>query len=118
MGLVSLGLAALLVTGVVLISVWVGVPLTLWALTRMHDFANWHRTCFARLVGVEIPRPYLPVLERGWLGRLRAANRDPANWRDAAWLLVNGTVGKTLPMFSFCLFLGGVFYLLLPALWP
>ncbi|HEX3794622.1 MAG TPA: sensor domain-containing protein [Acidimicrobiales bacterium] len=118
MGLVGLGLAALLVAVVALILVWVGVPLTLWTLTWMHDFANWHRRCFARLVGVEIPRPYLPVPEDGWLGRLKAANRDPANWRDAAWLLVNGIVGKTLPMFSCCLFLGGVFYLLLPAIWP
>ena len=116
MGLVGLGLAALLVAVVALILVWVGVPLTLWTLTWVHDFANWHRRCFARLAGVEIPRPYFPVREDGWLGRLKAANRDSANWRDAAWLLVNGIVGKTLPMFSCCLFLGGVFYLLLPAI--
>jgi hypothetical protein len=47
MGLVGLGLASLLVAAVLLISVWVGVPLTLWTLARVHDFANWHRTLAA-----------------------------------------------------------------------
>jgi signal transduction histidine kinase len=117
-GLVGLGLASLLVTVVTVMSVWVGVPLTLWAISWLHDFADWHRTRFARLVGIEIPRPYLPVPEHGWLGRLRAVGRDSANWRDSAWLLVNGTLGITLCMVSFCLFLGGLFYVLQPAIWP
>jgi signal transduction histidine kinase len=117
-GLIGLGLVPLLLTFVTVIALWVGIPLTLWTLPCQHAFVNWHRRCFTRLVRVEIPPPYLRVSERGWLRRLNSVARDPANWRDSVWLLLNGTVGATFCIVSFSLFFASVFMVLQPAIWP
>jgi signal transduction histidine kinase len=117
-GLIGPVLVPLLLTFVVLIALWVGIPLTLWTLPIQHGFVNWHRTRFARLVGAEIPSPYLSVHERGWLRRLAEVARDPANWRDTLWLLVNATIGVTFCIFSFSLFCSSVFLVLQPTIWP
>src|SRR5262249_54740184 len=113
LALAGLGLASVLLMLLALISVGgAGVPLTVGALPWLHGFADWHRARFARLAGVRISRPYLPDQPGGWTERLIAAARDPASWRDAAWLLVNGTAGATLCLLSLSLFAAGVFYVL------
>jgi signal transduction histidine kinase len=119
LALAGLGLASVLLMLVALISVGgAGIPLTLGALPWLRAFADWHRARFARLSGVQIPRPYLPDVPGSWAVRLTATARDPASWRDAAWLLVNGTAGATLCILSLSLFAAGLFYLLQPVIWP
>jgi hypothetical protein len=53
----------------------------------------------------------------GKLSRLLAAVRDPATWRDLAWLLVNGTVGVTLVALAFGLWASIAWHAVLPLLW-
>ena len=43
--------------------------------------------------------------------------RDPATWRDLAWLLVNGTVGVTLVALAFGLWASIAWHAVLPLLW-
>jgi signal transduction histidine kinase len=115
----GLGLVTVMVTAVALILVGgTGIPLTLGAMPWLHGFADWHRARFARLAGTGIARPYLPDPQAGWPDRLAGAARDPANWRDSAWLVVNGTAGATLCVSSLSLLGAGVFYVLQPAIWP
>jgi signal transduction histidine kinase len=95
-----------------------GMPLTLGALPWLRGFADWHRGAFRRLTGRGIDRPYLPEPAGRWSVRLSAAARDPAYWRDGAWLLVNGTAGVSACLAVVTLFAGGVFYLVQPAIWP
>lgn len=97
----GLVLASVLITVLALILVGgAGMPLTLGALRWLRGFAGWHRTVFGRLLGpgpdggTPIGRPYLPEPEGRWSARLTAAARDPACWRDGAWLLVNGTAAE------------------------
>jgi signal transduction histidine kinase len=107
------------VTGAVaLVPVWVGVPLTLGALARVRRYADLHRLWAGRRLGEKIPSPYLPVpASAGKLSRLLAAVRDPATWRDLAWLLVNGTAGLALASLAFVLWASIAWHAVLPLLW-
>ncbi|MFE2471319.1 sensor histidine kinase [Streptomyces mirabilis] len=62
-------------------------------------------------------RPYLPTPDGGWPMRLRAILRDPATWRDWAWLVANSITGWFTYGLSFLFFLCGVFYLSYPLLY-
>jgi signal transduction histidine kinase len=119
LALAGLGLASVLLTAVALIAVGgAGIPLTLGALPWLRGFADWHRACLGRLSGAEIARPYHEDQPGNWLERIAAAARDPAGWREATWILLNGTAGLGLCLLSLSLFGGGVFYVLQPAIWP
>jgi signal transduction histidine kinase len=119
LGTVGVCLAAVLLTLAILILLGgIGIPLLLGALPWLHSFADWHRIRFARLTGTPVDRPYLPPSPGSWTVRLSAAAADPANWRDSAWLLVNGTAGIALCLLSLSLLSAGLFYLLQPAIWP
>jgi signal transduction histidine kinase len=116
----GLVLASVLITAVALILLGgTGMPLVLSALGWLRGFADWHRQVFWRLLGGSaIRRPYLPEPAGRWSVRLTAAARDPAYWRDCAWLLANGSLGLVLCLASVSLLAGGLFYLLQPAIWP
>lgn len=119
LGTAGLVLASVLVMLVALIPFGgAGTPLTLGALPWLRRFADWHRDMFGRLAGRGIDRPYLPEPRGRWSVRLSAAARDPAYWRDGAWLLVNGTAGVLACLTAVTLFAGGLFYVLQPAIWP
>jgi signal transduction histidine kinase len=124
----SLALTLLAIVGVLLVvavtvaaalvPVWVGVPLTLGALARVRRYADLHRSWAGRQLGEAIPSPYLPVpASAGRVGRLLAAVRDPATWRDLAWLLVNGTAGAALVSLAFALWASIAWHAVLPLLW-
>jgi signal transduction histidine kinase len=101
-----------------LIPALVGVPLTLGALASIRRYADLHRSWAGRQLGEKIPSPYLPVpASAAKLSRLLAAVRDPATWRDLAWLLVNGTVGVTLVALAFGLWASIAWHAVLPLLW-
>jgi signal transduction histidine kinase len=116
--LVGLALLILAVFSVALIPAWVGVPLTLGAVALLRRFAGLHRARAARLLGVEIGRPYRPPAQRGLFGRLKVIARDPATWRDAAWVLLNVSVAMVLRLIPVALFLAAVTGLVFPAVWP
>ncbi|MFE3410623.1 sensor domain-containing protein [Streptomyces mirabilis] len=62
-------------------------------------------------------RPYLPTPDGDWPMRLWAILRDPATWRDWAWLVANSITGWFTYGLSFLFFLCGVFYLSYPLLY-
>jgi len=84
-------------TGTVLVTVWVGIPMLVWGMYLVRPIAEFHRRQLARVDGGEpIGSPYLATPPGNLLVRVRALFRDPATVRDAWWLLVNGTVGLGL----------------------
>lgn len=115
--LLGVGLLGLWTASVSLIAFGVGVPLTLLSTAVLRWFADLHRRWAAGRLGEPVPRPYLPQPEGNWLVRLWAVLRDPASWRDWAWLVVNTVVGWFTYGLSLVLFLGGVFYLIYPFLY-
>jgi signal transduction histidine kinase len=114
-GLVPLVVAVL---ATALIPLWVGVPLVLAAVGSLRRFAGLHRARAARLLGVAVDRPYRPNPPGGWLARLKVIARDPATWRDAAWVLLNAGVATALRLVPPILFVGAVACLVFPAVWP
>jgi signal transduction histidine kinase len=118
--LAFVGLAVLAVVAVstALIPVWVGLPLVLGAVGLLRGFTGLHRTWAARTLGVEIERPYRQVRGRGLITRLKATARDPATWRDMAWVLVNATVGMALRLTSVALLAAALGGLVFPLVWP
>ena len=118
--LAPFGLVPLVLTigTTVLIPLWVGLPLVLAALALVRAFAGLHRARAARILGVKVERPYRPVDRRGWFARLRRVARDPATWRDLAFLPVNATFGLALRLLSVVLLLSGLGGLVFPLIWP
>ena len=69
---------------------------------------NLNRRWAGRILGVTIPRPYLPTGDGNWRARLTAIVRDPAYWRDLAWIMAATTVGVAMCAASLLLLLGGI----------
>jgi signal transduction histidine kinase len=109
--------ALLWISSVSLVVLGAGIPLTLLATALVRWFADLHRHWAADRLGEPVARPYRPVPEAGWPVRLWASLRDPATWRDWAWLLVNAVTGWLTSGLSLLFFLGGFFYLLYPLLY-
>lgn len=111
------GLLTLWVTSVTAVALGVGIPLALLSTVLVRWLADLHRQWAADRLGEPVPRPYLPTPQGSWLVRLWSILRDPASWRDWAWLLANSITGWFTYTLSFALFLGGVFYLIYPILY-
>jgi signal transduction histidine kinase len=118
LSVVGLALLALAVLSTALIPVWIGVPLVLGTVALLRGFAGRHRAWAGRLLGVEIGRPYRPAPKQGPFGRLKVLARDPATWRDAAWVLLNASVATVLRLLPVALFLAALGALAFPAVWP
>jgi signal transduction histidine kinase len=91
-----------------------GLPVTLLATVLVRWFADRHREWAGQRTGEPVPSPYLPIPEGNWLTRLSAILRDPATWRDLAWLVVDSVAGWFTAGGSFLIFTAGVFYLVYP----
>jgi signal transduction histidine kinase len=91
-----------------------GLPLTLLATVLVRWFADRHREWAGQQTGEPVPSPYLTIPEGNWLTRLSAILRDPATWRDWAWLAVDSVAGWFTGGGSFLVFAAGVFCLLYP----
>ena len=100
-----------------LVWAWVVIPALLAMAAVIQVWANVHRRIAGRILGVTIPEPYLPVPRGGWFARLIALARDPARWRDVAWLFVNFTCGFGLMVVVVSLFLGAAWEFIYPLLW-
>jgi signal transduction histidine kinase len=109
-------LAAAWICAVSVVGLGAGIPLTLFATILVRWFAGLHRRWAAGQLGVPVPRPYRPTPAGGWLVRVGTILRDPATWRDGAWLLVNSVTGLLTCGLSAIFFLCGVFYLSYPLL--
>lgn len=126
----SIPLVVLTIVGIPLIGlVGIGIPLVLGAVWLTRQLTDVHRMIFTRAVDVRIPRPYRPWPGKvSWTVRstrdavsvweqLTAILREPATWRDLAWLLVNATFGFAVNMTVAVLFGGALWYMSLPLLW-
>ncbi|WP_406489191.1 sensor histidine kinase [Streptomyces phaeochromogenes] len=111
------GLATLWITSVAVVALGVGIPLALLSTVLVRWFADLHRQWAADRLGEPVARPYLPAPDGGWPVRLWAILRDPATWRDWAWLVANSVTGWFTYGLSFLFFLCGVFYLSYPLLY-
>jgi signal transduction histidine kinase len=111
---VAFGLLMLWSLAVGLVPLGGGLPVTLLATVLVRRFADRHRAWAERWGGEPVARPYLPVPEGNWLTRLLAILRDPATWRDWAWLVVDSVAGWFTAGASFLIFAAGVFYVAYP----
>jgi signal transduction histidine kinase len=105
-----------MLTGI-LIPVWIGLPLVLWSFALVRAFAGVHRRRAARVLGAPVERPYRPVVPGGPFARLKRVGRDPASWRDLAWLVLSATVGLVLRLVVVALLLAAVGGFVLPLIW-
>ncbi|MFE2883634.1 sensor histidine kinase [Streptomyces sp. NPDC059272] len=108
------GLVTLWTTSLTLMALGVGIPLTLLSTVLVRWFADLHRQWAADRLGEPVARPYPPPPDGSWAVRLRAILRDPATWRDWAWLVTNSITGWFTCGLSFLFFVCGVFYLSYP----
>lgn len=97
-----------------LVPLGAGLPVALFATVLVRWFADRHRRWAGRWLGEPVARPYLPVPEGNWLTRLRVILRDPATWRDWAWLAVDSVAGWFIAGGCFLIFAGGLFLLVYP----
>jgi signal transduction histidine kinase len=97
-----------------LVLMGVGLPVTLLATVLVRWFADRHRAWAGRWSGELVARPYLPVPEGNWLTRLGVILKDPATWRDLAWLVVDSVAGWFTAGGPFLIFAAGVFCLAYP----
>ena len=109
--------AAVTVVSLALVWAWVAIPVLLAMAVTIRAWANAHRALAGHLLGVRIDEPYLPVPRGSWFDQLRGLARDPARWRDLAWLFVNGTCGFALLAAAVVPLLAGLWHFVFPLLW-
>lgn len=114
--MVGVALLPLWLTLVAVSPLTVVVPFALGATTLVRAYADANRGAAGRLRGEPVPRPYRPA-GQGVFGRHLAVLRDPASWRDAAWLLVHAVVGFVTATLTLTLFLGTLFWAVFPFLY-
>ncbi|MFI9272234.1 sensor histidine kinase [Kitasatospora sp. NPDC052896] len=103
-------LCCLWLASVVLVPFGLGLPMTLLCAVVVRWFADRHRQWAGRRLGAPIPRAYLPIPPGNRLTELQVVLRDPASWRDCAWLLANSLVSWLTSGLTLILFLAGLFY--------
>jgi signal transduction histidine kinase len=114
LSMAGVGAFCVVVTSASLVTVGVGIPLTLLTLPWLRGLADLHRWWAASVMGTPVRRPYLPTPEGNWLTRVQALARDRANYRDLLWVLVNATAGLALCAIPASLLLGVGWYGLMP----
>jgi signal transduction histidine kinase len=96
----------LLITAIVLVIVWIGLPILLVVLAMLRGYADLHRRLDSRILGTPIPPPYRRQVDAGgvFFVRLRMRLTDPATWRDCVWLLEVQSLGFALHLAAFVAF--------------
>ncbi|MET7638756.1 histidine kinase [Streptomyces sp. NPDC005438] len=128
LAVMSLGFSlALFIASVVSIAfmlLGVGWLTTPWLLDLVRLHANQRRALAGRWVGLDIPVPYRPLATRdepGLIAHLRRCLdmvRDPATWRDLAWLLTDAVAGFATALLCVCLVVYPLYgYVLLAGVW-
>ena len=86
-------LVTLIALGLGLAITWVGIPILAVAMVLWIVGARLERWRIARFFGEVIPSPYRPRPAGGIIARARVRTRDPAVWRDLAYLLLLFPIG-------------------------
>jgi signal transduction histidine kinase len=111
---VALGLLTLWGVALVLTPLGLGIPLTLLLTGIVRWFADLHRAWAGQHLPEPVERPYRPPTSGNQLVRGWALVREPATWRDGAWLVVDAVAGWFTAGLTFLLFAIGVVYLIYP----
>ncbi|WP_329388562.1 sensor histidine kinase [Streptomyces sp. NBC_01716] len=107
----SITLFVLSVLSITFVLLGIGFFSTPYVLTAVRAHANRRRLLAATWSDVRIPVPYRPMpadLRTGVTGHVERTTlmlKDPATWRDLAWLLVDMTAGATIALFTVGLFI-------------
>lgn len=114
---VTLLMAVLSVVFLALSWTWIMLPVVAAVVAGTRALADGYRVIAGGLSGTVIPSPYRPRPAGGWSTRLLGLARDPATWRDLAWLWAGGTAGFALVVIPMALLLGACWQLVVPLLW-
>jgi signal transduction histidine kinase len=101
-------LLAFFLASVGLIAAWIGFPLVLGVVTLLRKFTGVHRRQAGWVLGTTIEVPYRQSQDRGLVVRVFDMLKDPATWRDLAFLYVQMTAGMALACVQVALPLGAV----------
>jgi signal transduction histidine kinase len=110
-------LAVLMILSIGLIPIWIGFPMLFGIVTLVRRYTDFHRRRAGWVLGTTIDRPYRPIADRGLVIRVFDILRDPATWRDLAFLFVEITAGVTLALVQVGILLGAVGHLTLATWW-
>ena len=105
------------VIGIILYPLVVGSFLLLGLVPMIRGLAKWQRRWASRMLGREIPSPYLPLPNRRGRGLVRRYAADIASWRDLSWLGVDLFVAVTSSAVFLGLLASAVFFGIYPWLW-
>ncbi|MGW6014291.1 sensor histidine kinase [Streptomyces sp. NPDC055210] len=99
--LCSLVLFCLSMVSLALLPVGMGLLTTPWLTRQVRANADLRRRLAGQWCGVDIETPYRPVppVENGLVGQVQRCRwllKDPATWRDLAWLIVDPIAGFAL----------------------
>jgi signal transduction histidine kinase len=85
-----------------LLIVWVGLITALISFYAYRWFCRIERRRAALVLDEPIPEHYRGPLDAdsGWWGRLKAAAKDPATWKDFAWTGLCGVLGFVISMLA------------------
>ncbi|MEU9749786.1 sensor histidine kinase [Streptomyces niveus] len=110
----SITLFVFSVLSITLILLGIGFFTTPYVLTAVRAHANRRRLLAATWSDVKVPVPYRPMpadLRTGVTGQVERTTlmlKDPATWRDLAWLMEDMTVGAVSALLSAGLFIYGL----------
>ncbi|HYQ64145.1 sensor domain-containing protein [Actinophytocola sp.] len=101
--------------GVSTLIIWVGLAVLAVAMLVMRGLATLERLRVHALLGTYIASPYRPAPERGrWTSRVK----DPATWKDMAYLVLMLPIGIAEFVITLVLWSGSLYLALLPLYWP
>jgi signal transduction histidine kinase len=92
------------------------LPLVPEIVRPVRSLARIERERVGRRLGHPIPAPYRPARGSRW-ERSQAIARDPASWRDLAWLFLHGTTGAFAGIFAVALWPAIVENITMPLWW-
>ncbi|CAM3323659.1 sensor histidine kinase [Stackebrandtia soli] len=105
------------IVGMVTIPITIGIVLCLVAVAATRGICAAERAILRNGFGVPAQSPYLPWPPGHVGAKLLRLAKEPATWRDLAWLSVNVTLGLGVYLTVLILFLAPWFYLVYPILW-
>jgi hypothetical protein len=115
--LVGLVLFVVWIAAVALAPISITAPLLVPITAIVRAYADAHRRGASWLLGTHVPAAYRSTEGQGVFRRIVTIVRDPASWRDAAWLLLRSVVGSVTSILAVALFASSVFYLIYPFLY-
>ncbi|MCH7230256.1 sensor domain-containing protein [Glycomyces sp. L485] len=108
-------LAISLLTGA-LVVFWIGIPITVTVILAVRAWANSERRVIGEQLGIAVPVPYRPRVKARLDQQALALIREPATWRDVAWLAIDATLGFLVHLLYLGVFGIAVYYLVQPLL--